>query len=110
MIFWSNPDGSPGFTQFCAKHHPGFNLHGFVPATPTTKDEARGVRGLAAQYGWRTIIVVTFRPHISRARYILEQCFDGDLVMVESPAHLSTPQWAFQYIYQTAGYVRAALQ
>jgi hypothetical protein len=37
MIFWSNPDGSPGFTQFCAKHHPGFNLHCFVPATPTTK-------------------------------------------------------------------------
>jgi hypothetical protein len=58
----------------------------------------------------RTVIVVTFRPHISRARFILKQYFDGDLIMVESPAHLSIAQWAFQYVYQTAGYVRAVLQ
>jgi hypothetical protein len=37
---------------------------------------------------------------------ILEQCFDGDLVMVASPAHISVPRWAFQYVYQTAGYAR----
>jgi uncharacterized SAM-binding protein YcdF (DUF218 family) len=65
---------------------------------------------LASQYGWRTVIVVTFRPHISRARYILEHCFDGDLIMVESPSDLSVPRWAFEYAYQTAGYVRAVLQ
>jgi hypothetical protein len=53
--------------------------------------------------------VVTFRPQISRARFILEQCFDGNLIMVASPAHLSPPRWAYEYVYQTAGYVRAAL-
>ena len=42
--------------------------------------------------GWRTVIVVTFRPHISRARFILEHCFDGDLVMVASPAHISAAE------------------
>jgi hypothetical protein len=31
-------------------------------------------------------------------------------VMVASPAHISVPRWAFEYAYQTAGYVRAALQ
>ena len=65
---------------------------------------------MAAQYGWRTVIVVTFRPHISRARFILEHCFDGELVMVASPAHISLLSWAYQYVYQTAGYLRAALQ
>jgi len=65
---------------------------------------------LAGQYGWRTVIVVTFRPQISRARFILEHCFDGDLVMVSSPAHIRVPRWAFEYVYQTAGYLRAALQ
>jgi uncharacterized SAM-binding protein YcdF (DUF218 family) len=110
MIFWSNPDRNAGITQYCAKHHRDLHLSCFVPDTPTTKGEARALRGLAAQYGWRTIIVMTFRPHISRARFILEKCFDGDLVMVESPGHITTSQWAIQYIYQTAGYVRAALQ
>jgi hypothetical protein len=65
---------------------------------------------LAKQYGWRAVIVVTFRPHISRARFILERCFDGDLVMVANPEHISIPRWAFENVYQTTGYLWAALQ
>jgi hypothetical protein len=108
----SNPNGShdPWLTRYCANPHPGLDLHCFVPDPPTTNGEGRELRRLAAQYGWRTVIVVTFRPHISRARFILEHCFDGDLVMVASPAHISVARWAFEYVYQTAGYVRAALQ
>lgn len=108
----SNPKGPDNdwLTQFCAQSHPDLNLRCFTPDPPTTKGEARALRDLAAQYGWRTVIVVAYRPHISRARYILKQCFDGDLIMVASPAPISTPQWAFQYVYQTAGYVRAVLQ
>ena len=108
----SNPNGrdDPWLTDYCATPHPGLDLHCFVPDPPTTKGEGRELRRLAGQYGWRTVIVVTFRPHISRARFILEQCFDGDLVMVASPAHISVPRWAFEYVYQTAGYLRAGLQ
>jgi uncharacterized SAM-binding protein YcdF (DUF218 family) len=108
----SNPDGTddPWLTGLCAAPHPRFNLHCFVPDPPTTKGEAWELRRLASQYGWRTVIVVTSRPHISRARFILEQCFDGDLVMVASPAHISVPRWAFEYVYQTAGYARAVLE
>jgi hypothetical protein len=97
-------------TDYCAVPHPGLDLLCFFPDPPTTTGEARELRRLAAQYGWRTVIVVTFRPHISRARFILEQCFDGDLVMVASPAHISLPSWAFEYVYQTAGYLREVLQ
>jgi hypothetical protein len=68
---------------------PRLDLHCFVPDPPTTKGEGRELRRLASQYGWRTVIVVTFRPHISRARFILEHCFDGDLVMVASPERIS---------------------
>jgi uncharacterized SAM-binding protein YcdF (DUF218 family) len=108
----SNPRGpdDPWLTKYCATPHPRLDLHCFVPDPPTTKGEGRELRRLAAQDGWRTVIVVTFRPHISRARFILEQCFDGDLVMVASPDHISLPRWAFEYVYQTVGYVRAALQ
>jgi uncharacterized SAM-binding protein YcdF (DUF218 family) len=108
----SNPSGAanPELTDYCAAPHPEFAVYCFVPDPPTTNGEARQLRRLASQHGWRTVIVVTFRPHISRARFILEQCFDGDLVMVASPAHISGPRWAFEYLYQTAGYAHTVLQ
>ena len=40
----------------------------------------------------------------------MQRCCDGDLVMVASPTDLSVIGWAYQYIYQTAAYVRAVLQ
>jgi uncharacterized SAM-binding protein YcdF (DUF218 family) len=97
-------------TQRCEHPPPSVTMHCFVPDPATTKGEGREVRRLASQYGWKSIVVVTFRPHVSRARFILRSCFDGDLAMVTSPARLSVPGWAFQYLYQTAGYVRAVLQ
>jgi hypothetical protein len=96
--------------DFCAASPPRLRVHCFVPDPPTTKGEGRELRRLAALYGWRTVIVVTFRPHISRARFILGRCFNGDLVMVASPTHLSVLGWASQYVYQTTGYLRAAVQ
>jgi hypothetical protein len=56
------------------------------------------------------VIVVTFAPQISRARFIMEQCFDGDLIMFASPPRPSLARWAYEYAYQTVGYVKAALQ
>jgi len=97
-------------TWYCATPHPRFDLRCFIPDPATTNGEAQELHRLAANYGWRTVIVVTFRPHISRARFILERCFDGNLVMVESPEHLSVLNWAFQYVYQTAGYAREVLE
>jgi uncharacterized SAM-binding protein YcdF (DUF218 family) len=112
IVVASNPNGprDPWLTDFCATPHRMLNLRCFVADSPRTKGEGRVLRRLATEYGWRTVIVVTFRPHISRARYILQQCFDGGLIMTASPTDLSVARWAFEYVYQTAGYVRAALE
>jgi uncharacterized SAM-binding protein YcdF (DUF218 family) len=108
----SNPKGpdDPWLTRFCATPQAGFDLHCFIPDPPTTKGEGRELRHLASQHGWRTVIIVTLQPHISRARFVLEHCFDGELVMVAIPVQLSVFEWAFHYVYQTAGYARAVLQ
>lgn len=108
----SNPSGTdnPRLTRYCNEPHARFTVHCFAPDPPTTKGEARQLQALAAEHGWRTIIVVTFRPHVSRARYILRQCFDGELVMVPNPTPISARRWVFEYLYQTAGYVRTLLQ
>lgn len=92
---------SPPFKQFTVR---------CVIADPqTTVGEGRELRRLATEYGWRTVIVLTYRPHISRARFILQQCFSGELVMVESPADITWREWSKQFFYQTAAYVKAAI-
>jgi uncharacterized SAM-binding protein YcdF (DUF218 family) len=108
----SNPAGDVDtwLTDLCRNQRYTFTVSCFEPDPATTKGEARELRRLAAEQGWRTVIVVTFRPHISRARYILQQCFDGALIMTESPADLSLEYWMWTYVYQSLGYVRAALQ
>lgn len=107
----SNPHGDRDafMTGYCREPHREFTLYCFVPDPPTTAGEALALRTLAREHGWNSVIVVTFRPHISRARHILGRCFDGELIMVESPASLTARQWFYQFAYQTAGYVRAFL-
>jgi rRNA processing protein Gar1 len=47
---------------------------------------------------------------VSRARFILHRCFDGELVMVEPDDPVPARRWVVEYALQTVGYVRAALQ
>lgn len=103
----ASPSQDPSMMQRCLRPRPDLTMVCVVPTPPTTEGEARELHRLAQVHGWRTVIVVTFRPHISRARFILERCFSGNLIMVESPANLSMPQWAYQYLRQTAGYIKA---
>lgn len=108
----SNPGGQ--VDRLCA--NPGadsggaFTIECFEPDPPTTLGEARELRRLADERGWDTVIVVTYTPHISRARYIAGQCFDGELIMAEVPVRLPAWYWAWMYVYQSAGYVKAFLR
>ncbi|MFC7448777.1 YdcF family protein [Rhodococcus daqingensis] len=110
-VVLSNPEGAENdwLTHVCATPQKGIELDCIVPDPPTTRGEARELGRLAQQNGWRHLIVVTFTPHISRARFILHRCFDGDLTMVSSPGDISPPRWVFEYLYQTAGYLKAVL-
>jgi uncharacterized SAM-binding protein YcdF (DUF218 family) len=110
-VVLSNPEThNEWLTKACNTPHSGIELDCFAPDPPTTLGEGRELRRLAERYRWRSVIVVTFTPHISRARFILQRCFDGELIMVASLTHISLLDWTFEYVYQTAGYLRAALQ
>ena len=43
----------------------------------TTRGEARAFAALAAERRWRSALLVTSRHHVTRARLLLERCFDG---------------------------------
>lgn len=109
-VVMSNPGHYLDDTGLCAPRDRLPRVECFEPEPSTTRGEAQTLRRLAAERGWRTVMVVTFRPHIARASYILKRCFTGDLRMIESPQSISPFYWPYAYVYQTAGYIRAALQ
>ncbi len=62
------PDGT---TQIC--HDPDPN---------TTQGEVRAIADAARANGWERIIMIASTDQVSRARMLLERCWDGEILMV----------------------------
>ncbi|MGK8502246.1 YdcF family protein [Nocardia asiatica] len=106
-VVFSNPyENSPMLNRIC---HGGYSFEVlcFDPSPRTTRGEGRELARLARAHNWHRVIVVTFTPHISRARYILRKCWDGELLFTDPEPTLSIPRWAYDYAYQSVGYVKA---
>lgn len=52
----------------------------------STQGEAESVARLARAHRWTTIVVVTSRFHVTRARMLFRRCYDGGLTMVGVPS------------------------
>lgn len=111
-VVFSNPNGSEAIwlNDLCSHQRYPFSVSCIEPDPATTRGEARALGRLARSNGWHSVIVLTDAPHISRARYIIQRCFHGDLMMGKSETELWPLEWAWSYVYQTAGFIRAALQ
>jgi uncharacterized SAM-binding protein YcdF (DUF218 family) len=59
-----------------------YELVSFVPEPSTTRGEALAVARLAAERGWRRIVVVTSTYHLTRARLIFERALACELRFV----------------------------
>jgi len=59
------------------------------PDPYSTTGEARLVAKLARERGWDSIVVVSSRFHLYRARLLFERCFGGRLAFVGAPS----PWW-----------------
>jgi uncharacterized SAM-binding protein YcdF (DUF218 family) len=85
------------------------------PDPLTTRGEAVLMQRLALERNWSTIIVVSWRYHLPRARLVFEQCFSdrpGSTVMVAVPRRYrySLFRWQFVFAYQWAGLAKALAQ
>lgn len=94
--------------KYC-KGHFTFTVSCFIPDPWTTEGEAQEIRAKAQEFGWHHIIVVTFTPHVSRARYIVGKCFDGEITMVASPTPSGVAFWSWMFVRQSGSYVKAFL-
>ncbi|CAN5390507.1 hypothetical protein BH09ACT6_BH09ACT6_17090 [soil metagenome] len=86
------------YTVYCA-----------VPSPFTTQGEAEWLQRMTREHGWTSATVITFRPHVNRARTIIGRCFSGDLDMVAVTTPLSPLDWAYQFVYQSAALIKVAL-
>ncbi|WP_062379480.1 hypothetical protein [Demequina pelophila] len=79
-----------------------------MPDPFTTRGEARALADEAQAHGWRSAAVITFTPHISRTRVIMERCFAGNIAYLDPGQSLPKRVWAYQYVYQTLAFVKVA--
>jgi uncharacterized SAM-binding protein YcdF (DUF218 family) len=82
------------------------------PEPLTTRGEAEMMRRLAQERSWTTIIVISWRYHLPRARLIFRQCFSdrpGSTIMTAVPRRYqySLLGWEFVYAYQFGGLAKA---
>ncbi|MCX2963069.1 YdcF family protein [Gordonia aquimaris] len=83
----------------------------FAPQPSTTRGEAMFTQQMATARGWRSVIVVSWRYHLVRARYIFGQCSDRQVIMRGVPrSYARSPEsWAYTYAYQYGGLMKATL-
>src|SRR5438105_3258221 len=56
----------------------------FTAVPFSTQGEARTVRRLARERGWRSVVVVTSTFHVTRAHMLFRRCYRGPLAMIGS--------------------------
>ena len=63
----------------------GFDVLCFTPDPDSTRGEAEATGRLAAEHGWKRVVVVTSRFHVTRARMLFDRCLDSDVDAVGVP-------------------------
>jgi len=75
------------------------------PEPYTTRGEARAFAALAAEHGWRSVILVSTRDQAWRARVRVGRCFDGEIY--HAVAELPDDMWPRQIAYQWGATIKA---
>lgn len=83
--------------------HSRFRVICFTPRPFTTRGEARHVAAIAKTNRWRSLVLVTSRWHVSRARMLLRRCYNGRLAVVGARPHESLPSAAESIIHEWGG-------
>ena len=81
----------------------------FTPDVDTTEGETSAATRILRDQGAESLLVVTYRGHVSRVRMYFEQCFDGHVNVTDTPRPLSR-SCKDALLHETGGYVKAFLK
>ncbi|MEE4025391.1 YdcF family protein [Gordonia sp. PKS22-38] len=106
-----DPDDARIMDRVCNAGTDSIEVICFAPDPSTTRGEAMFTQRMAIERGWESVIVVSWRYHMVRARYVFGQCSDRDVVMRSVPRDYSRSlaDWAHVYAYQYGALVKAAV-
>jgi uncharacterized SAM-binding protein YcdF (DUF218 family) len=77
------------------------------PAPNTTRGEAEAIGRLAADRGWRRVVVVTSRYHVTRAGVLLRRCVHGSVAIVGSTPQAGVVSWTEHVVHEWGGLASA---
>jgi hypothetical protein len=89
----------------CTEEH-AYHVYCLTPDPFTTQGEARALQLMAAEHDWSSATVITFTPHVTRARVLMSRCFSGSLYMVPDTVKLSDARWLHEFFYQSAAFLK----
>jgi uncharacterized SAM-binding protein YcdF (DUF218 family) len=107
------PAADPLMSRMCLPRNDVVEVICSRPDPATTRGEAMMTRRLAGEHDWKRILIVSWRYHLPRARFVFHQCLSAMSVSIAAkavPRHYVLPVWYWQYIYlyQFAGIAKAA--
>ncbi len=74
----------PEANRLCAGRPAPVPIVCFVPTADSTRGEAESVARLARTHRWNTIVLVSNRYHLLRARMLFERCLDGTIATADA--------------------------
>jgi uncharacterized SAM-binding protein YcdF (DUF218 family) len=89
----------------CLPPVPGVTVLCFHAEPNTTRGEAQAIQRLAADHGWKSVILVTTPDQAKRARLRVTRCFAGDVYV--STASLPVLDYLWQIPYQWMATLKA---
>jgi uncharacterized SAM-binding protein YcdF (DUF218 family) len=106
------PSGDVVMQRMCSRRLDAIDVICSRPDPSTTRGEAIMTRRSAARRHWSSILLVTWRYHMPRARLLFDKCLADMGVSVSAkavPRQYVLPIWYWQYLYayQFAGIVKA---
>ena len=109
------PADDPVMERVCRESDDNVEVICLAPDPLTTRGEALMAQRLARERSWSKIIVVSWRYHLPRAKFIFDQCFvdrDDAVLMRAVPRRYqqSILSWELTYLYQYGGLVKALVQ
>lgn len=99
---WNNAAYRPELIPECEDDR----VQCLVPEPFTTRGEALTVQRLAETENWSSVSVITMTAHAARADATFGTCTDLQIGVEVADHQLRFRDWAYQYAYQTAGFLK----
>jgi uncharacterized SAM-binding protein YcdF (DUF218 family) len=87
-----------------------FDVVCFSPRPDSTRGEARALATLARQRGWNEMALVTSTYHVTRARMLVERCYDGRVDAVSASPPRRPLHWAAAVVHEWAAMAEVTLR